>query len=51
MERSTDMDTWDTAGTVVVSDDATTLVVRSATPVDAGDNIREFLRAVFTLVE
>ena len=51
VEKSTDLDSWSTAGTVVITDDANSLVVRSATLLDAPGNSRQFLRAVFTLVE
>ena len=51
VERSTDLDGWSTAGTVVVTDDADRLVVRSATPVGGASNAQEYLRAVFTLTE
>ena len=51
VELSTDLEDWDTAGTVVITDDAARLVVRSATPISAPDNLQEFLRAVFVLVE
>ncbi|MFT5104925.1 MAG: hypothetical protein ACI9UA_000543 [Pseudoalteromonas tetraodonis] len=51
VEISNRMDGWDTTGTLVITDDANSLVVRSATPIDGAGNTREYLRAVFTLIE
>ena len=54
VEISTDLKTWDSAGTVVVSDDTNGMVVRSATlmadPADPAKQ-RGFMRATYTLVE
>lgn len=51
VEISTDLENWSTLATVVVSDDASSLVVRSSTLVTDPATTREFLRAVYTLVE
>ena len=51
VEISTNLKTWDSAGTVVVSDDTNGMVVRSATPMADPATQRGFMRATYTLVE
>jgi len=51
VEISSNLVDWSSAGTVVVSEDASSLIVRSASLVTALGNERQFMRVRYTLVE
>ena len=51
VEISDDLENWGSTGTVIVSEDDSSLVVRSATLVSASGNERQFMRVRYTLVE